>query len=601
MSTPTTTSWPQRLRAVGTIYQAAFRADPLRATLSVVLPIGVGGAVGVQGLAAKLVANGIVGHAIGEVAAGVALIVAATAVQLVLAVVGLLASERVAETTGHRIERELIELTLGIDGLELLTSPEVADRLAILRQSRWSFGATISAVSNLITLATGIASVAGLLATVSPVLLLLPLASLPALYIALRSQLVSNRWNDRNAEAQRERSELFDLVTSPPAAGEIRSFGLGGGLTARFVESDARLTASMNRVWLRLTRLSTLASLVPGVGFVLALALVVHRLQQGQASVGDVAMTTSLAASVSELVSPLGGVLSESGVIIGHAGRLSVVQRLVQARVRSTGVVLPQRLRDGIRFESVSFRYPDGREALREVNAHLPAGSTIAIVGENGAGKSTMIALLLGLYAPTSGRITVDGIDLATVDRTAWRAACAGAFQDHLRWELPLRDGVGVGDLGHLDDDERIKAAIDRGAAKAVLDDLPRGLDSVLGDSWDPAGEQLSGGQWQRLAIARGVMRRDPLLLLLDEPTSALDAETEATLFNSYARQARAVASASNGLTVPVSHRFSTVRTADSVIVLEAGTVTEAGEHAELMARGGTYAELYSLQAAAYR
>jgi ATP-binding cassette, subfamily B, bacterial len=235
---------------------------------------------------------------------------------------------------------------------------------------------------------------------------------------------------------------------------------------------------------------------------------------------------------------------------------------------------------------------------LQHVDLTLPAGSVVAVVGENGAGKSTLVKLLARMYAPTSGRITADGIDIGRIDVIAWRERLAGAFQDFARLEFVAGTTVGLGDEPRLDDRVAVGAAVDRAGATPVVDDLRHGLDTQLGPSWDD-GVDVSFGQWQKLALARGYMRSEPLLLVLDEPTAALDAETEHALFERFAAGARE-GSADGRVTVLVSHRFSTVRMADLIVVLDGSTVAEVGSHADLMARGGTYAELYSIQARSY-
>jgi ATP-binding cassette subfamily B protein len=223
----------------------------------------------------------------------------------------------------------------------------------------------------------------------------------------------------------------------------------------------------------------------------------------------------------------------------------------------------------------------------------------VALVGENGAGKSTLVKLLTGMYAPTEGIIRIDGTDLADIDLTAWRQRCSGAFQDHANFELTAGESVGLGDYPHIADEPAIHRALRAGAAEDVLDSLPDGLSTQLGTSW-AGGVDLSGGQWQRLAIGRGMMRRDPLLLALDEPTSALDAATEHALFERYAAAAHD-AGRRGAVTLLVTHRFSTVAAADIVIVLAGGRIAEIGPHEELMRNQGAYAELYDLQARGYR
>ena len=251
----------------------------------------------------------------------------------------------------------------------------------------------------------------------------------------------------------------------------------------------------------------------------------------------------------------------------------------------------------GIRLEHVSFAYPGtDRLVLDDVSLELPAGAVVAVVGENGAGKTTLVKLLCKLYEPTSGRILVDGRPLDRMDAAQWRSRLAGAFQDFFRFELRARHSVGVGDLPRLDDEPAVAAAVGRAGAADVVGDLAAGLDTQLGPTW-PGGVEVSFGQWQKLALARGFMREGPLLLVLDEPTAALDAETEHALFERYA----AAAGAGGGITMLVSHRFSTVRMADLIVVLDGARLVEVGSHAELLARGGQYAELYGIQAAAYR
>jgi ATP-binding cassette, subfamily B, bacterial len=220
-------------------------------------------------------------------------------------------------------------------------------------------------------------------------------------------------------------------------------------------------------------------------------------------------------------------------------------------------------------------------------------------VGENGAGKTTLVKLLCRFYDPTEGRITVDGVDLKHMPAREWRDRLSGAFQDFFRFEYDAQRSVGVGQLDRADDKVAVGAAVARAGADDVVARMPLGLDTQLGPTWNE-GMELSIGQWQKLALARGFMRDDPLLCVLDEPTAALDAETEHSLFERFAAASR-IASDDGRITVLVSHRFSTVRMADQIVVLEGTRVAESGTHDELMARGGLYAELYVMQAAAYR
>jgi ATP-binding cassette subfamily B protein len=260
----------------------------------------------------------------------------------------------------------------------------------------------------------------------------------------------------------------------------------------------------------------------------------------------------------------------------------------------------PQALHHGVRLDHVSFAYPGTtRVVLDDVSLSLPAGAVVAIVGENGAGKSTLVKLLAKMYEPSSGTILIDDLPLARLDAAKWRGRLAGAFQDFFRFEFRARHTVGLGDVPRMDDQTAVSAAVDRAGAADVIARLGAGLDTQLGPTW-PDGAELSFGQWQKLALARGFMRDQPLLLILDEPTAALDAETEHALFEHYARAAKEN-SIRGRITLLVSHRFSTVRMADLIVVLDGSRLVEVGTHEELMAKNGQYAELYGIQAAAYR
>jgi ATP-binding cassette subfamily B protein len=280
--------------------------------------------------------------------------------------------------------------------------------------------------------------------------------------------------------------------------------------------------------------------------------------------------------------------------------RLAWLEDYANSLIASADQRAPERLSHGIRFEHVSFKYPGTeRLVLDDVDVEFPAGSVVAIVGENGAGKSTLVKLLAKMYEPTGGRILIDQTDLARIPPTDWRARLAGAFQDFFRFEFRARHTVGIGDVPRLDDGPAVVTAVSRAGADDVIVRLTGGLETQLGPAW-PGGVDVSFGQWQKLALARGFMRDEPLVLVLDEPTAALDAETEHALFERYSAAVRSD-STEGRITILVSHRFSTVRMADLIVVLDGARVVECGSHETLMALGGHYAQLYGIQAAAYR
>jgi ATP-binding cassette, subfamily B, bacterial len=307
-------------------------------------------------------------------------------------------------------------------------------------------------------------------------------------------------------------------------------------------------------------------------------------------------------AAGARLSSYVGGTMGEIGFLRGiwldGSRRLVWLERYAAALHAQANVAVPERLVDGIQLENVSFRYPGSdRLAVENISLHLPPSSVVAVVGENGAGKSTLVKLLAKMYEPTAGRITVDGRALDRMPSEAWRRRLTGAFQDFFRFEFSAQHSVGLGDLPRLDDAPAVTTAVSRAGAVDVIERLPEGLSSQLGPTW-PGGQELSFGQWQKVALSRGYMRAAPLLMVLDEPTAALDAETEHELFERYANAARS--NAAGGITILVSHRFSTVRMADLIVVLDGSRLVEIGSHEQLMRQGGSYADLYRIQAAAY-
>ncbi len=316
----------------------------------------------------------------------------------------------------------------------------------------------------------------------------------------------------------------------------------------------------------------------------------------------------TLAVQVSVQVSGALGVLTllqVAGRTTDRIGQLRAVAAAAPAlpagAARAGAAGVPGRLAHGITLEDVSFTYPGAeRPALSGVCLHIPAGSALALVGENGSGKSTLVKLLCGLYQPTSGRILIDGQDLAGLEPARWRSRVATLFQDFHRIELTLGESIGHGDIARAGDTEAVSAAAERARADRVLRAVPGGLAGYVGHSYAD-GTELSGGQWQTVGLARTLMRQHPLLLILDEPAAALDASAEHDLFQRYASSAGQAGRERGGITVLISHRFSTVGMAGLIAVLDHGQLTECGTHRELMTARGLYAELFTLQARAYQ
>ncbi|MEU4745822.1 ABC transporter ATP-binding protein, partial [Actinosynnema sp. NPDC023658] len=351
----------------------------------------------------------------------------------------------------------------------------------------------------------------------------------------------------------------------------------------------------------RAVLLRTGGELFFAVAYVLGTLLVLRDAVAGHRGVGDVLLVLTLASQVNQQVTSSVATLQE----MQRTGRVMGNLRWVRALVASQAPPppdrdVPRRIRDGIEVRGVSFSYPGtDRPVIADVDLTLPAGSTVAFVGENGAGKTTLIKLLCRFYPLTTGTISLDGTDFTRFPVEEWRARIAGGFQDFARFELLVRENVGVGELAQVESADAVRDALRRAHAEDVLDHLEDGVETQLGKTYTD-GAELSGGQWQKLALGRAMMRREPLLLILDEPTSALDAQAEHRLFERYAAGAREVGRRTGAITLLVSHRFSTVRMADLIVVVAGGRVEEHGSHDELMAANGLYAELYSTQAAAY-
>ncbi len=572
-----------------------------RTAVSIVLVLAGSIAAPLLALALKWLTDAVVS---GDVAtAGVAGIVAAA---LAIGLLNLghfahIAYFELSELNGLSLDERLIALSNGSAGIEHYERPEYADRLVVLQQELSQIQNAIFTVLALASLGVAIVITGVLLALASPLLLLLPLAAIPPLVTGRAAQVGLDRARDETAEDRRLGLHLFRLATSAGPAKELRVFRLQGELRARHARLWEDTTRRLWRAEARATLLRAVGQLAFAAGYVVAVLVVVSDAIAGHRTVGDVVLAITLSAQVNQQVSAAVGLLTDLQRIARAFARLDWLERYVQAHTPAVADgVVPERLHSGIRLEGVRFRYPGTeRDVLQRVDLDLPAGSTVAIVGENGAGKTTLVKLLCRFYEPTEGRLLVDGQDLARLPLAEWRARIATGFQDFARFEFLARQVVGVGDLPKIDDEPAVFAALGRARAEDVVARLGGGLSTQLGKSYTD-GTELSGGQWQKLALGRAMMRELPLLLILDEPTSALDAQAEHSLFERYAEGARRVGRSTGGITVLVSHRFSTVRMADLILVVDGGKIVEAGDHAALLRSGGLYAELYELQARAY-
>ena len=479
--------------------------------------------------------------------------------------------------------------------------PDYLDRLSVLRQQIFVLDHMYMSLFSTCGWLLRLGVVVVLLVHVHPALGLLALCALPTVLTSSWRPGVERGALERVAASGRIARHLFTLASSPAPGKEVRVAGIGERLVRERREAWESWYRPVARARTASALWHALAWAVFGLGYVGAIVFVTAGLGAPPETVLLVlAAGSRLSAYVSAAVGEIGFL---RGIWIDGSRRLAWLEDYAASVVDSADRDAPARIDEGIRLEGVSFAYPGTeRLVLEGVNLTLPRGEVIALVGENGAGKSTLVKLLCKLYEPTAGRILVDGEPLARVRADDWRRRLSGAFQDFFRFELPARQSVGVGDVPRLDDTGAVTTAVTRAGADDVVERLPRGLDTQLGPTW-PGGVVVSFGQWQKLALARGFMRDAPVLLILDEPTAALDAETEHALFERYAGALRGRGPAADGapITILVSHRFSTVRMADLIVVLDGARVAEVGTHEQLIARQGPYAQLYAIQAAAYR
>jgi len=592
------------LRVIGLLAAMGFRAEP-RAALLVASLIPLEFASGaLQALCLKALADAAAGGDLRGSGVAALLLALTRWAWHGAAGLGFTVRMRLTERAALLMQRQLGELTAAIPTIEHFERPDYLKELDLIRKD--GGGALASMFGAVVVQSSAVGQLAltmGLLATLHPVLCLLPLFGIPSLLASVKAQRIRARMNEHSAELRRLETHLTILAWAESNAKEMRVFGLADEVIRR----HQRVTTEVDHLedWgnLKATLITTAGWLVFAIGFVGAIAFVAAEAVAGRATIGEVVLALTLAAQVNGQVAVLAGTVTWALNILKVGARYLWLTEYAEHATRRTvdPAPGPERIKRGITLEDVTFVYPGtNKVALANVSLHLPAGTTVAVVGENGAGKSTLVKLLSRLYEPTGGRILVDGVDLRRFDVGAWRERTSAGFQDFAYFMLLAGQSVGVGQVAQVDDRVAVEAALERAHASDVAATLPKGLETQLGRYFKD-GVGLSGGQWQKLALGRAMMRPAPLLLVLDEPTAALDAPSEHALFERYAGAARRAATANGGITLLVSHRFSTVRMADLIVVVEGGRVVASGSHGELMARGGLYAELYELQGRAYR
>lgn len=495
---------------------------------------------------------------------------------------------------GQRVNEMILDKALTLE-LAQFEDSEFYDKLTRARREASSrplslVTRTFGLVQNLIALA----SFGVLLVGFSPwAMLVLLLAGLPSFIAETRfsgEAFTLFRWRSPDTRMQ---LYLETVIAREDHAKEVKLFGLGPLLLARYRAIFHKLYAADRALTLRRDLWGLGLGVIGTLALYGAYAWIAWTTVFGRITLGQMTMYLMLfrqgQAAVSAMLSAIGGMYEDNLY-------LSTLYEYLETPVRVGGGAAVQGpdSRDGIRFEAVSFTYP-GADAptLHDINLHIRPGESLALVGQNGSGKTTLIKLLTRLYAPDQGRILLDGLDLAQWNENALRQRIGVIFQDFARYQMLVGENVGAGDVTRFEDRERWREASDKGMASAFIDSLPQGFETQLG-KWFKDGRELSGGQWQKIALARAFMREQADILVLDEPTAAMDAQAEATIFEHFS------AMSSQRIVILISHRFSTVRMADQIVVIQDGRIIEHGNHAQLVAQAGHYAHLFALQAKGY-
>ncbi len=423
----------------------------------------------------------------------------------------------------------------------------------------------------------------------------LVIATVPATLAEMRFSKQAFRLRNWRSPESRKLLYLEYVLANDEHAKEVKLFGLGKLLLGRYKSLAETFFKEDRSLAVRRAAITQALALFGTGMFYACYVLMALAAAAGQISLGE--MTLYVVAfrygqqAFQSVLNALGS-MYEHGLYMSNLFQfLAIPSPSPSPTASPTASPTPT----GIRFEKVGFRYPNATGwALRNVDLDIPAGQSLALVGQNGAGKTTLIKLLTRLYEPTEGRILLDGRDLKDWNHDVLLERFGVVFQDFNQYQMRLRENVGLGSVEHLDDTPRVSRAIDRGGAQGLVDELPAGQDTQLGH-WFKDGTELSGGQWQRVALSRAFMREEADILVLDEPTAALDAEAEHAVYERFRQLAH------GRTTILISHRFPTARMADRICVLEAGQIVEQGTHADLVLAGGRYAHLFALQAAGYQ
>ena len=496
---------------------------------------------------------------------------------------------------GQRVNVMILEKALTLE-LQHYEDSEFYDKLTRARREASSrplslVMRTFGMVQNAISLL----SFAVLLVHFSPwTVVVLLLAGVPAFIAETKFSGDAFRLFRWRSPETRMQMYLETVLAREDHAKEVRLFGLGARLLQRYRDIFARLYGQDRALSIRRDSWGFLLGLLATITLYAAYAWIALAAVTGTITLGQMTMYLLLfrqgQAAVAAMLAAVGGMYEDNLY-------LSTLYEYLETPVPppAGNARRGPRPEAGISFEHVGFTYPGASEpTLHDITLQLPPGSSLALVGENGSGKTTLIKLLTRLYAPTAGRICFEGLDLREWDEAALRERIGVIFQDFARYQMRVGENVGAGDEPHFEDQARWRAAAEKGRAAEFIDELPQGYETQLG-KWFRDGRELSGGQWQKIALSRAFMRTGADVLVLDEPTASMDARAESEVFEHFRQLAR------SRITILISHRFSTVRMADQIAVLERGRIVERGTHASLTAAGGHYAQLFALQARGYQ
>ncbi len=506
-----------------------------------------------------------------------------------------LAESLLGDRFTNRVSVRLMEHASRLD-LASFEDPVFYDKLERARRQTTGRLSLLAAILSICQDFISLISLSGLLLVFSPWLMVLLIAAvIPAFlgetHFTTLAYSVLYRWTPQ----RRMLDYLRLLGASAMSAKEVKMFGLGDHLAQRYFQVSEDIYAENKALAIRRAIAGSGLNLISTGGYYGAYAVVLLKTVSGAISIGSFTLLTgAFSRSRSYIERILSGFndISEQAMFLKDLFEFFEMQPTI--RTLPGALPAPRPIRAGFEFQNVGFSYPgSSRMVVRNINFHLDAGEKIALIGENGAGKTTLVKLLARLYDPTEGRILLDGVDLREYDVEDLRREIGVIFQDYLRYDMLVRENIGFGKLEALSDRERIESAAYKSLAKNVVERLPNGYDQMVGRRFE-GGVDLSGGEWQKFALARAYMR-DAQLLILDEPTATLDARAEYEVFQRFADLTR------GRMAALISHRFSTVRMADRILVLADGAIREQGTHRQLVALGGRYAELFELQAAGYR